>query len=289
MSAPRTETFAASDFFAGRDDELTVLRNLLARLAGGAGSAVLVEGEPGIGKSALLRRALGAAGGERFRLPWAASDELGPRNPLQLNRECLAGARPAPPGAASDPAALGDERAVTGPVPSGDPVLAETERVLAEVERLCAQSPVVLVTEDLQWADEASLLVWQRLARAVGQLPLLLAGTYRPAPAREQVSRLRGELAASGGTVLSLGPLPSEHLPGLVAQVAGARPGPRLAADVRAAGGNPLYVQELVRALPRAGRVAVGAGVAERGAGPAAGAGTGIAGDGDRGAAERVA
>ena len=98
-----------------------------------------------------------------------------------------------PPGATGGPGAAGYERAVTGPLPSGDPVLAETERLLAEVERLCAESPVVLVTEDLQWADEASLLVWQRLARAVGQLPLLLAGTYRPEPAREQVTRLRGE------------------------------------------------------------------------------------------------
>ena len=88
---------------------------------------------------------------------------------------------------------------MTGLLPSGDPVLAETERVLAEVERLCAESPVVLVTEDLQWADEASLVVWQRLARAVGQLPLLLAGSYRPEPAREQLSRLRGEVAAAAG------------------------------------------------------------------------------------------
>jgi predicted ATPase len=40
---------AESDFFAGRDDELTVLRNLLTKLAAGVGSAVLVEGEQGIG------------------------------------------------------------------------------------------------------------------------------------------------------------------------------------------------------------------------------------------------
>ena len=263
MSAPRPESLAAGDFFAGRDDELTVLRNLLAGLAGGAGSAVLVEGEQGIGKSALLRRALGAAGGAGFRLAWATSDELGPPIPLLLIRECLDGARPARRGATRGHAALSDQRAVAGPLPSGDPVLAETELLLAEVERLCAQSPVVLVAEDLQWADEASLLAWQRLAHAVGQLPLLLAGTYRPAPAREQVSRLRGDLAARGGTILSLGPLPPEHLPGLVAQVAGARPGPRLAANVRAAGGNPLQVRELVDALVREGRVAVGAGTAE--------------------------
>jgi DNA-binding CsgD family transcriptional regulator len=272
MSAPRAQSLAASGFFAGRDDELTVLRNLLTGLASGVGGAVLVEGEQGIGKSALLRQALGDAGGAGFRLAWATSDELGQRIPLLMIRQCLAGvpaARPAAAGAARHHGAVAEERAVAGPLPSGDPVLAETERLLAEAERLCAQSPLVLVTEDLQWADEASLLAWQRLARAVGQLPLLLAGTYRPVPAREQVSGLRRELLARGGTVLSLGPLPSGHLPGLVAHVTGARPGPRLAAQVRAAGGNPRYVRELADALVRQGKVAVRGGVAELAAGPA--------------------
>ena len=178
---------------------------------------------------------------------------------------------------------------MAGTVLSGDPVLAETERLLAEVERLCTQSPVVLVTDDLQWADEASLLVWQRLARAVGQLPLLLAGTYRPVPAREQVSRLRGEVLAVGGVVLSLGPLPPEHVPELVAHVAGARPGPRLAAAVRAAGGNPLYVRELVDALVREGRVAVDEGTAELTAQAPSVRVPALLGGGDRGTAERVA
>jgi DNA-binding CsgD family transcriptional regulator/tetratricopeptide (TPR) repeat protein len=269
MSAPRTESPRKGDFFAGRDDELGVLRNLLTRLAGGAGGAVLVEGEQGIGKSALLRRALGERGGAGFRLAWATADELGQRVPLLLIRDCLAGARPDAAAVASRPGARGDEPAVAGPVPSGDPVLAETERLLAGVERLCAESPVVLVTEDLQWADEASLLVWQRLARAAGQLPLLMAGAYRPVLAREQVGRLRRELLARGGTVLSLGPLPPEHLPGLVAHVAGAAPGPRLAEELLAAGGNPWYVRELVGALLREGRVTADAGVAELTAGPA--------------------
>jgi DNA-binding CsgD family transcriptional regulator len=193
--------------FAGRDDELTLLRNLLAGLAAGAGGAVLIEGEQGTGKTALLRQLLGDGdngadtGVAGFRLGWATSDELGQRIPLLPIRQCLDAAR--------EPGGSGDDGAVSGPVPPGDPVLAETERLLAEVERLCAESPVVLVTEDLQWADDASLLAWQRLARAAGQLPLLLAGTCRPAPGREQVTRLRRDLAASGGTVLSLGPLPT--------------------------------------------------------------------------------
>ncbi|HEY6494541.1 MAG TPA: AAA family ATPase, partial [Trebonia sp.] len=260
-----------SDWLAGRDHELAVLRNLLAGLAAGAGAAVLIEGEQGVGKSALLRRGLEPGRGTRFRLAWGATDELGQQIPLLLIRECLNGTRPARPGPADAVANLGAAPGtlVAGPVPSGDPVLAETELLLAEVERLCAQSPVVLVTEDLQWADEASLLVWQRLARATGQLPLLLAGTFRPAVAPEQLSRLRSGLLTGGGTVLSLGPLPAEHLPGLVAQVAGAPPGPRLSDQVHAVGGNPLYVRELVDALVREGKVTIDAGLAELTAGPA--------------------
>jgi DNA-binding CsgD family transcriptional regulator len=267
MNGFRAESPGPSDFFAGRDDELAALRNLLTRLAAGIGGAVLVEGEQGIGKSALLRRALGDAAGAEFQLAWAATDELCQRIPLLLIRECLGSVRSGAVSAARELAASGD-RAVAGPLPSGDPVLAESERLLAEVERLCAKSPVVLVTEDLQWADEASLLVWQRLARVVGQLPLLLAGTYRPEPGREQVRGLRSAVLAHGGTVLSLGPLPAEHLPGLVEHVTGARCGPRLAEELRTAGGNPLYARELADALIREGRVAVAAGVAELAAEP---------------------
>ncbi len=272
--AGRSDEMAPSgrDFFAGRDDELAVLRNLLTQLTAGIGGVLLVEGEQGIGKTALLRQVLNPPGRTAFRLAWAASDELEQRIPLMLIRDCLSGPGLVPLVAvipARGPSAGDEERSLAGsvltggPVPSGDPVLAETERLLAQVERLCAGSPLVLVAEDLQWADEASLLVWQRLARAAGQLPLLLAGTYRPEPPREQVSALRAEVVARGGTVLSLGPLPPGHLEGLVEQMIGARPGRRLTEEVRAASGNPLYVRELVDALVRDGKLAVDAGVAE--------------------------
>jgi DNA-binding CsgD family transcriptional regulator len=60
------------------------------------------------------------------------------------------------------------------------------------VDRLCAASPVVLVAEDLQWADEASVLVWHRLSRAAAQLPLLLAGSWRDTAADlDYIDRVR--------------------------------------------------------------------------------------------------
>jgi hypothetical protein len=88
----------------------------------------------------------------------------------------------------------------------GDPVLAGAERMLAVADRLSAVSPVVLVAEDLQWADEASVLVWRRLARSVGQLPLLLVGSLRPAPVREDLGRLARDVVAARGVVARLGP-----------------------------------------------------------------------------------
>src|SRR5216683_2160557 len=104
-----------------------------------------------------------------------------------------------------------------------------SERLLAVVDQLCAESPVVLVAEDLQWADEASLLVWYRLSRSVGQLPLLLAGSSRPGAGQQDLARLQRGVAERGGTVVELGPLADGEVRELVGALAGGRPGQRLA------------------------------------------------------------
>jgi DNA-binding CsgD family transcriptional regulator/tetratricopeptide (TPR) repeat protein len=258
------------EFFVGRADELARLADLLAAVAAGVGRAVLVEGEQGVGKTSLLRRALGSAEREGCALAWGAGDELAQRSPLWLMRQCLAAGGRVVAGADDEgslngPAARSAGRipVVAGLVPPGDPVAAETERLLALVDRWCAVSPVVLVAEDLQWADDASLLMWQQLARVVGQVPLLLVGSVRPGPGTGEVDRLRRGLLSRGQTVMPLGPLGPREVSELAGRLAGGRPGQRLAAAVRSAAGNPLYARELVDALVRDGRVLVEAGVAE--------------------------
>jgi len=265
------------ELFVGRAEELMRLKGLLAGVAAGVGGAVLVEGEQGIGKTALLRHALGGAGAAGCALAWGAADELGQRFPLWLMTECLgaggllAAGGGGRPGGDGRGAGQGAEQALTpgplavlaGPVPPGDPVAAGVERLLARVDRWCAVSPVVLVAEDLQWADEASLLVWERLARVVGQVPLLLAGSLRPGPLGDELDRLRREFLSRSGTVISLAPLAPRELWERAGRLVGGRVGGRLAGVVRRAGGNPLYARELVDALARDGRVRVEAGVAE--------------------------
>ncbi len=239
----------------GRGRELGVLHDLLAGVKAGVGGVVLVAGEQGVGKSALLRAGLGGAEDQGCRLLWGAGDELGQRIPLWLMAEIVGAAE----GRASGLARSG--------VMGGDAVAAGVEWLLGVVDRLCAESPVVLVAEDLQWADEASLLVWLRLCRAVSQLPLLLAGSCRPGPGAD-VARLRRGVSERGGVVMDLGPLGEPEARELVAGLVGGRPGPRLAEVMAHTGGNALYTRELVDGLVRDGRVRVTGGVAELSGGP---------------------
>src|SRR6266568_5136007 len=171
----------------GRAGEVGRLAGLVAGVVRGRGEWVWVEGEPGIGKSALLAAGLAAgSAGQGCQVFWGVAEELGQRFPLRAVLDCLAVRADSPDPARSEVAAL--LRGEPGGADPGegvgragvDPVPAVTERLLALVDRLCAAAPVVLVLDDVQWADEASVAVWHRLARSVTQLPLLLVAACRP-------------------------------------------------------------------------------------------------------------
>jgi predicted ATPase len=250
------------DWFVGRGEELDLLRGLLAGVVAGVGGSVLVEGEQGIGKTALLGQALSAAG-DRCRVAWAAADELGQQFPLGLMADCFGPqGRLAAAGEQAGPGGSGSQY-----VMGGDPVLAGVERMLVLADRLCAVGPLVVVAEDLQWADEASVLVWHRLSRAARQAPLLVVGSLRPASARDDLAQLRRGVTARGGHLVTLGPLTTPDVADLVSKAAGGqvggRLGPRLAKLAERAGGNPLYATELADALVRGEQVRVIEGVAE--------------------------
>jgi DNA-binding NarL/FixJ family response regulator len=244
----------------GRDGELAFLRSLVDGVQAGVGGAVLVEGEQGVGKSVLLRAGLGGAAQAGCAVWRAAADELDREFPLQLAAGCASAADHAAAGAHLD----ADESVLTG-----DPVSARIERLLSVADYLCARRPLLVVAENLQWADEASVTVWRRLSRAAGQMPLLLAGTVRPGSGRDDLDRLRRDLIAHGGTVLTLGPLGAGEIGELVADVLGGTPGPRLSALLRQAGGNPLYARELAEAVVGEHRAQVAGEVAELADGPA--------------------
>jgi DNA-binding CsgD family transcriptional regulator len=191
----------------------------------------------------------------------AAGDELGRAFPLRLMAECLGVSA-----SSSDPARVELARlllAQAGGPAAFDPVAAAGERMLELVDRRCGEGAVVLVLEDLHWADGASQALWNRLAWSVDQIPLLVVGSCRPLPQSRAVHRLRLTVQDRNGVVIDLGPLTQSESVGLAEAVLGSAVGPRLTVELGRAGGNPLYVRELVEALARDGSIDVRGGVAE--------------------------
>ena len=243
----------------GRDGERTVLAAAAADLAAGRGRSVLIEGEPGIGKSALAAAVLGDD--PRIEALRAGCDELGRRFPLSVLVTALGvaedsadPARAATARALARPAEPGAER--QPPVAVADGASAAIERLAELVDRLCARRPLLLVVDDLQWADPSSLLLWTQLSRAAAQLPLLLVGLCRPTPRPAELAALREELAAAEhGLVLTLGPLGRADVARIAARLSGGEPGPEFSRILESAAGNPLYVREIIDALTRSGEL----------------------------------
>ena len=135
------------------------------------------------------------------------------------------------------------------------------EQLLALVAEQCAARPVILVIDDLQWADPASITLWGRLARSARQVPLLLIGMMRPVPRRDDLLALRR--VAGDAARIELTALSEAAVADLVAGLAGGTPDGGLLRLADGAAGNPLYVTELVTALTRGSKVTItGTGIA---------------------------
>ena len=253
----------ASHQLVGRQSEVELLRALVREVSSGRGRCVLVEGEPGIGKSTVMSAGMAEAASLGCLLVWGSADELSQRLPLRVMCGCLDIDRWSVDPYRGEIAAMLLGERPAGLLGSGDPVHAATEMVVALVERWCAGSPMVLVVDDLQWADEASLLAWRQLAEMTEQMPLLLVGAYRPVPKRAPVVDLGEAVRSHKGVIVALEPLANSDVHEMVADLVGRSPGPALRRMAGRAAGNPMYLRELVDVLLREEAVVVQAGEAD--------------------------
>ncbi|WP_243866275.1 BTAD domain-containing putative transcriptional regulator [Actinophytocola oryzae] len=256
VPAPRPDTRVAPAL-VGRQAELDVVSSLVDGVASGLGHCLWVEGEMGIGKSALVGAALARAE-STCQIAHAAADELGQRFPLRLVLDALDVDVDSPDPRRAELAATLHDRPGQAILANGDPVIGAIDEVVAFVKALCADGPLVLALDDLHWADEASMVVWHRLAAETARRPLLLVGATRPVPQRAETDRLRSDVAGHGGASIALTPLTEPDVASMVDGLVGAPPGPHLRAVTARASGNPLYVREIADALLRDRAVAVG-------------------------------
>jgi DNA-binding CsgD family transcriptional regulator len=242
----------------GRDAELRVLRDLVAALAAGQGGIVWVEGEPGIGKSLLIESGLFGATDLGVRVMRLAGEQLTQAFGLCMFVDGL-GLRHDP----ADRTRTEIAELLAGQGRGVDAVLAASERTVALIELECGRVPVVLVADDIQWADHASLGVWQRLMNVASQAPLLLVSACRPVPQRAAVDGLRGAVAQRpDAVVIELGPLVPAVAVAIAGEILSAAPAADLVEELRRAGGNPLYLRELLNVLVTEGKIRTADGVA---------------------------
>ena len=236
----------------GRDQELATLSDALAAVRGGTARAVGVFGEPGIGKTALLRElsavataadllVLAGRAAEHERglafglavdvlddhvstLPPRALEALGPAREAELAAVLPAVARHVP---AVEPA-------------SGAERFRYHRALRALLELLGGERPLVLLLDDVHWADDASVeLILHLLRRPPRTAHLLVFAGRRVGPASRLLDALR---ATPGAEHVALAPLDDDAAGRLLGDVDDEGMRARL---LREAGGNPLYLEEL--------------------------------------------
>jgi DNA-binding CsgD family transcriptional regulator/tetratricopeptide (TPR) repeat protein len=231
----------------GRAAEVRALHEIIEQTVRG-GRVVVIEGEAGIGKTRLLHEALAYAEGQGFQVFSAEAEELDGRRPFGIIADCF-GIRSGVDLRRKDIARhLYDD---SEPAADSGPEFRVVEEFVALVDHLSAERPLVLALDDVQWADPSSLLVIHRLVRQFDRQPVLVVIAARPLPRRAELVALLAGLPSSVCTRLQLTPLEAETWPLLVESACGVKPGDDLLRRVAAAGGNPLFVTELVSALMR--------------------------------------
>ncbi len=260
--------------FVGRSAELKLLRSALERAQDGEGALVLLAGEAGAGKTRLIREFAHEAASRGVLVLYGTSDAAvtTPYQPLREWIEFLLHACPPEtlqsclPSRSEDLTRLVPELArLTGP--PADRTEVDSDRYVLQsaasqlLRRLSAQQPLLLIADDLHWADDETLSLLQRLARAAPEGRMLALAAFRDhgEELRPAFHDTLTDLSRLDGVVrVGLGNLTVEDVGAFVQRSTGAEASPDLAAAIgELSDGTPLLLCELWRDLQESGAVEV--------------------------------
>jgi DNA-binding CsgD family transcriptional regulator/tetratricopeptide (TPR) repeat protein len=223
--------------FVGRDAVLQRLTAALVAAGAGQGSTVLVGGEAGIGKTSLVTELAGRAREQDWRvLTGHCIDLIGAGVPYLPIVEALGTLRDPTPGEPDPQARL----------------FADIRTLL---DGLAARTPVLLVLEDLHWADASTLDLFTFLAHSVSDMRVLMVATFRSddAGSGPRLQRLTtGLLRARKANAVDLGPLAEDEVAALLDATTAGRVRPVLTRAIfERSEGNPFFAEELCAAAMR--------------------------------------
>ncbi|TVR27944.1 MAG: hypothetical protein EA389_01510, partial [Ilumatobacter sp.] len=255
--------------FLGRENELATLRPQVDELCQGRGGVVTLVGAAGLGKSRLIREALNVAESIRtvsmhaepygatnsyrvVRDPFRALFGVGHGDAIEMADALRGTVRRVAPHLESFLPLVGDvlkldvgetpEVAVIAPQFRAD----RTADVVVELLGAIHDGPLVVVAEDMHWADESSAFLLSRIAGATVERPWLVVSARRDE---------EGGFTTDLGVVIQLDPLPDDTVRKLAIEATEARPlrPHELEQVVARAAGSPLFVGELIAVLQELG------------------------------------
>jgi DNA-binding SARP family transcriptional activator len=251
----------------GRDDELRRLLAAYETAAAGAANVVTVLGEAGIGKTRLLHELAAGARRHGALVLWGRCLEGAWVPPYQAFVEAITGYATqagatrlrADLGPAAGPLTqlVPELRELLGDVRTAEPLQPDEERLrlLDAVARflagLTAHGPVVLVLDDLQWADDSTLMTLRHIARVLVGHRLLLFGAYRTGEVGPELVEVLGALRTETEvTAVRLHGLATDPLRGMLGALAAAPVSAALADTIQQeTRGNPFFAREVLRHL----------------------------------------
>ena len=228
----------------GRSECLAVALNALtAAQANGEGSVLLVTGEPGIGKTVFVRAILEQAVRREFGAGYAAADEANQLVPgATLLLALRSGAHP-----------LVDRVSFAKLAEPSMQPLWLAEDVADLLDRRAQRSPLVIVLDDVQWADQLSRFLLRVLPGRLAGSPVVwvLAGRAGPEATQDPFT---GAGLSEGVRYhqIELGPLSDEDMVHVATDVLGGTPSAQLAGWLGQVDGNPFLAVELAEAIRRA-------------------------------------
>jgi len=247
------------DDLIGRTNEQAALDQALAATHQRAGGIVLLAGEAGVGKTRLLEACLARSGCLALQ---GQTNEIAtpPYGPIAAALRAYLRVRP---GGLADCGPLAPYLALLlpelGPPPHQTEPAVLVEAICQAFAAIARTMPAVLVLDDLQWADNATLELVPILASALAQERMLIVGMYRndEVGRGHPLRRLRNDLRrARLMREIVIAPLGPTDTPALAARILGQPPGPALAAALyERTEGVPLFVEELAGALALCGRL----------------------------------
>ena len=239
-----------ADRLIGRESALAAASSVLDDARRGAGQFLMISGEAGIGKTAILAVLVRRAGPAPLVLRgfcWEG-DGAPPYWPWSqvLQASGLPMADLGEAGWLLQPASGPAEP--IGAVAAGDAQFRLFEAVARCLGRLAAGSgfrPVLVVLDDLHWADEPSLRLLGFLARALAAESVALLGAYRDTEASPELLKIAGQAQQ-----LALAGLTPDDIGALARDLAGTAVPAQVTAQLwQRSGGNPFFVRELIRLL----------------------------------------